>query len=96
MATEAILEARHEAIKALHRAISELEAGDAHEAERAAHTAIAWIREFPTLPKVKAEAWVRECSCGRPRDRGTFCAACYPAQRAPIVAPRDPDYSERG
>jgi hypothetical protein len=55
MATEAIPDARHrEAIVALHRAISELEAGDTHAGERAAWDAIAWIRECPSPRQVQA------------------------------------------
>ena len=55
MATEVIEpDPRHEAIVSLHRAIVELEAGDAHTAETAVHTALAWIRECPSRrePKV--------------------------------------------
>lgn len=59
MATEAIPDARHEAIVALHRALLEAEAGDSHAAENAAHAAIAWLRDmpcrrFPNVASVKA------------------------------------------
>lgn len=46
MATEAIPDARHEAIVALHRAICAVEHGDPHEAENCAQTALAWLREI--------------------------------------------------
>lgn len=50
MATE-MIDAKHEAIVALYRAISEAEAGDRHEAELATHTALAWLREMPSRPQ---------------------------------------------
>jgi DNA-binding FadR family transcriptional regulator len=53
MATEAIPDARHEAMVALHRAILEAEAGDRHEAETAIHTALAWVREMPSSRPIK-------------------------------------------
>lgn len=59
MATEAI-DARHEAMLCLHRAILEIEQSDLHEAARLAHAAIAWMRDVlpePSLEPVKEIIW---------------------------------------
>lgn len=59
MATEAIPDARHEAILSLHRALLAAEQYDPHAATNEAHTAIAWLRdmprrEFPTTDALQA------------------------------------------
>lgn len=43
---EVVPDAQHEAIVALHRAIGAAENGDRHEAETAAQSAIAWLRDM--------------------------------------------------